>query len=69
MGPPPAAAKNSSPDTKSVKKMLAIFGVLAIVGVLLLSQSVVLGLVFLGIAEVFFAVAYRRFSKTAKTSG
>ncbi len=47
--------------------MLALFAVLAIAGVLTLAISVVLGLVLLIVAEVFFAMAYRRFSKSPKT--
>jgi hypothetical protein len=43
--------------------MLVIFAALALMGVLTLAFSVVLGLVVLVVAEAFFVVAYRRFSK------
>lgn len=46
--------------------MLALFAVAAILGVLLLAFSVALGLIVLVVAEVFFAIAYRRFSKRPK---
>lgn len=46
--------------------MLTFFAALAIVGVLALAFSVVLGLVLLVAAEVFFAIAYRRFSRSPK---
>lgn len=45
--------------------MLTFFAVIAILGVLMLAISVVLGLILLIIAEIFFAVAYRRFSRRA----
>jgi heme O synthase-like polyprenyltransferase len=54
------------PNQKGVKKNLAIFGVLAIAGVLMLAVSVVIGFVLIVIAEVFFVTAYRRFSKRAE---
>jgi len=57
---PPLAA---SPDRKGVRRMLTLFAVVAILGVFLLAFSVVLGLTMLVVAEVFFAIAYRRFSK------
>ena len=43
--------------------MLTFFAVLAIAGVLMLAISVAIGLALLVVAEVFFAVAYRRFSR------
>jgi len=46
--------------------MLMIFAALAVVGVLALAFSRALGLIFLVVAEVFFVVAYRRFSKSSK---
>lgn len=46
--------------------MLAVFGVLAVAGILTLVVSVVLGLVILLLAEVFFVIAYRRFSRGTK---
>jgi membrane protein implicated in regulation of membrane protease activity len=46
--------------------MLALFGALAIAGVLLLAISIVIGLVLLVAAEVFFMLAYRRFSQRPK---
>jgi hypothetical protein len=51
------------PDRRGAKKMLTLFAAVAIVGVLMLAFSVVIGLVLLVIAEVFFAIAYRRFSR------
>jgi hypothetical protein len=59
----PATPASPSPDKRSVRRMLTVFAVLAIAGVLMLRISVALGLVLLVVAEVFFAVAYRRFSK------
>jgi uncharacterized protein YybS (DUF2232 family) len=61
-----APPKAASSDQKDVKKMVALFAVSAILGVLLLAFSVALGLIVLVIAEVFFAIAYRRFSKRPK---
>jgi len=46
--------------------MLTIFAVLAVAGVLLFAVSRVLGLLLLVVAEVFFVIAYRRFSKISK---
>ena len=43
--------------------MLTLFAILAILGVFMLAFSVVLGFVLLVAAEVFFAIAYRRFSR------
>ena len=59
----PATAAPSSPDRRSARRMLIFFAVLALAGVLMLAISVAIGLVLLVVAEVFFAVAYRRFSK------
>lgn len=56
-------------DRKGVRRMLTIFAVLAVAGVLTFAFSRVLGLVLLVVAEVFFAIAYRRFSKDAKATG
>ena len=50
-------------DQKGVKRMLLIFGVLAILGVVTLAVSVLLGVIVLAVAEVFFLMAYRRFSR------
>jgi hypothetical protein len=49
--------------------MLMIFAALAVVGVLTLAFSRVLGLVVLVVAEVFFVFAYRRFSKISRPKG
>lgn len=62
-----SATPPSLVDQKGVRRMLIIFAALAIIGVLTLAFSVALGLVVLVVAEVFFVVAYRRFSKSAKT--
>ena len=48
--------------------MLVMFAVVGVLGVLMLVFSIVLGMVLLLVAEVFFAVAYRRFSRRSKTS-
>jgi hypothetical protein len=56
-------------DRTSVRRMLVVFGVLGIAGVVMLKFSVVIGLALLVVAEVFFAVAYRRFSRPPKPSG
>jgi hypothetical protein len=53
----------SSPERRSAVRMLALFAVIGLVGVLMFRFSVVLGLIILVVAEVFFAMAYRRFSK------
>ena len=63
--PPP----QRSLDQKGVRRMLMIFAALAVVGVLTLAFSRAIGLVVLVVAEVFFVVAYRRFSKTSKPKG
>ena len=49
--------------------MLTIFAVLAVAGVLMFAVSRVLGLLLLVVAEAFFVVAYRRFSKISKGEG
>ena len=49
--------------------MLTFFAVLAIAGVLMLAISVAIGLALLVVAEVFFAVAYRRFSRRPSPVG
>jgi 4-hydroxybenzoate polyprenyltransferase len=59
----PATSPRPSPDKRSVRRMLTFFAILAIAGVLMLAISVAIGLVLLVVAEVFFAVAYRRFSR------
>jgi hypothetical protein len=59
----PATAALSSPDRRSVRRMLTFFAIIAIAGVLMLAISVAIGLVLLVVAEVFFAIAYRRFSR------
>ncbi len=61
-----ASAQPSKFDQKGVKRMLVLFGTMALLGILTMAFSVILGLVLLVIAEVFFAVAYRRFSKRPK---
>lgn len=48
---------------------MTFFAVIAIVGVLMLAVSVVIGLVLLVVAEIFFAIAYRRFSRRASQAG
>jgi len=65
----PATAAPSSPDRRSVRRMLTFFAVLAIAGVLMLAISVAIGLVLLVVAEIFFAVAYRRFSRRPPPAG
>jgi 4-hydroxybenzoate polyprenyltransferase len=58
-----APSPASSPDRKGVRKMLILFAVLGVVGVFLLAVSVLLGIIVLVVAEVFFVMAYRSFSK------
>jgi hypothetical protein len=58
-----------SPDRRGVRRMLTIFAVVAIIGVFTLAFSVLLGLILLVVAEVFFAIAYRRFSRRPKPTG
>ena len=59
--PPPPSL-----DQKGVRRMLMIFAALAVLGVLTLAISRAIGLIVLVVAEVFFVVAYRRFSKSSK---
>ena len=56
----------SPADQTNVKRMLLLFAIIALVGVLMFAFSVILGLFVLVVAEVFFAIAYRRFSKVAR---
>jgi hypothetical protein len=49
-----------------MRNMLALFAVLGIVGVLLLAFSVILGLAVLVVAEAFFMMAYRNFSRRSR---
>ncbi|MDG6915567.1 MAG: hypothetical protein JRN23_02050 [Nitrososphaerota archaeon] len=58
-----------SQDRTGVKRMLVIFAILAVAGVLMFLVSAVLGLAILVVAEVFFAIAYRRFSRLSKPPG
>ncbi|MDG7006555.1 MAG: hypothetical protein JRM86_06435 [Nitrososphaerota archaeon] len=58
-----------SQDRTGVKMMLVIFAILAVAGVLMFLVSAVLGLAILVVAEVFFAIAYRRFSRLSKPPG
>jgi len=51
-----------------VKRMLTLFAAVAVVGILTMAFSVVIGLVLLVVAEVFFAIAYRRFAKASTSS-
>lgn len=46
-----------------------IFAALAVIGVLTLALSRAIGLIVLVAAEVFFVVAYRKFSKRSKPKG
>ena len=48
--------------------MLLLFAVLGIVGVLIMSRSIALGLLVLLAAEGFFVVAYRRFRASASAA-
>ena len=59
----PANAAPSTPERRNAVRMLTLFAVTGIVGVLMFKFSVVLGLILLAVAELFFAIAYRRFSK------
>jgi hypothetical protein len=59
--PPPPSL-----DQKGVRRMLMIFAALAVIGIVTLAFSRALGLVVLVVAEGFFVVAYRRFSKSSK---
>jgi hypothetical protein len=56
------------PQRKGVKGMLVAFAILAVVGVSVLVFSVIVGLILLAVAEVFFAMAYRRFSRRSKVA-
>ncbi|MGH9920885.1 MAG: hypothetical protein ACRD6W_18710 [Nitrososphaerales archaeon] len=60
--PPPPPSLNQ----KGVRRMLIIFAALAVIGIVTLAFSRALGLVLLIVAEGFFVVAYRRFSKVSK---
>jgi hypothetical protein len=57
------------PDRRGVRNLLVAFAVLGVVGVLVLLVSVVLGLVLLIVAELFFAIAFRRFSRRTRQAG
>jgi hypothetical protein len=61
-----ASPSTSSLGRKDVRRMLTIFAVLAVAGVLTFAVSRVLGILLLVVAEVFFVIAYRRFSKISK---
>lgn len=61
---PPGAMERAG-----VKRMLLIFAALAILGVISLAINVALGLIVLVVAEAFFVMAYRRFSKLRRSSG
>jgi len=56
-------------DRRGVRKFLLAFGLLGVVGVLMLAVSVAAGLIILVAAEVFFAMAYRRFSSKRAKDG
>lgn len=60
-------SQRRNPVRKGVKTMLVIFAILGILGVLLLAVSILLGLIVLAAAEGFFVVAYRRFSRAARS--
>jgi hypothetical protein len=62
----PAPAPQPSLERKDVRRMLTIFAVLAVAGVLMFAVSRVLGLLLLVVAEAFFVIAYRKFSKISK---
>jgi hypothetical protein len=66
---PASPSSQSSLGRKDVRRMLAVFAVLAVAGVLLFAVSRILGLLVLVAAEVFFVIAYRRFSKISKGEG
>ncbi len=55
-------------DRRAMKRMLMLFAVLGVIGVLLLAVSVVLGLIVLVAAEAFFLMAFRSFSKRSQQS-
>lgn len=61
-------AVSAQADRRGVRRMLAVFAALAVLGIVTLAVSVVLGLIILLVAEVFFAIAYRRFSRLHKTT-
>ena len=48
--------------------MLTLFAAVGIAGVLMLAISIPVGLALLVVAEVFFAIAYRRFAKNSAKS-
>jgi hypothetical protein len=68
MGSSPPSSQ-ASLARKDVRRMLTIFAVLAVAGVLMFAVSRILGLLLLVVAEVFFVIAYRRFSKISKGEG
>lgn len=65
--PSMGSSPQGSTDRKGVRRNLTLFGAIAILGVLALAFSVVLGLALLVVAEVFFVLAYRSFSKRPPT--
>lgn len=50
-------------ERRGVRRMLTVFAALALLGVVTLAVSVAAGLVILLVAEFFFVIAYRRFSR------
>ena len=64
-----SSSPGPAPDQKDIRRMLVLFAVLGIVGVFLLAVSVVVGLVVLVVAEVFFFRAYRRFAGRGRSAG
>jgi hypothetical protein len=62
------AARSPLLARKDVRKMLLLFAVLGVLGVLLLLVSILLGLAVLVAAEVFFFMAYRRFAGRSRSA-
>jgi uncharacterized membrane protein len=59
----------SAPERRSARRILLLFAILGIVGVVLLAFYFPLGLVVLIAAEVFFVMAYRRFARRSQAAG
>lgn len=53
----------SAPERRRARRILLLFAILGMVGVVLLAFYVPLGLVVLIAAQVFFVMAYRRFTR------
>lgn len=66
---PPATSSVQTPDRKAIRKMLLVFALLGIIGIVFFAISVVIGVVVLLAAEVLFFTAYRRYARLSRQQG